>query len=90
MYRVRFNEQHTDGYRPAQDVARVAARVFALLKRQRMVLSHTDEAGFACYVPAATMPKRRRQAKPCPRCGYTAMSARQDAPQSTISTGLIG
>ena len=72
MYRVKFNDQHTDGYRPAQDVAKVAAQVFALLKRQKMVLSHTDEQGFACYVPAATMPKRRRQPKPCPQCGYRA------------------
>ena len=70
MYRVKFNDDHTEGYRPAQDVAAVAAKVFALLKRQRMELSHTDEAGFACYVPSATMPKRRRQPKPCPQCGY--------------------
>jgi len=72
MYRVKFNEAHTDGYRPAQDVAAVAAKVFALLKRQKMVLSHTDEAGFACYIPAVTMPKRKRAAKSCPQCGYRA------------------
>ena len=71
MYRVRFNESHTDGYRPAQDVAVVAAKVFALLKRQHMTLSHTDEQGFACYVPAVSM-KAKRPRKPCPNCGYVA------------------
>lgn len=71
MYRVRFNKSHTDGYRPAQDVAKVAAKVFALLKRQKMVLSHTDEAGFACYLPASVMSKPKRAKKPCPQCGYS-------------------
>ena len=70
MYRVRFSDQHTEGYGPAQNVAKIAAQVYSLLKKQRMVLSHTDEQGFACYVQAVGMPKRRRQAKPCPQCGY--------------------
>lgn len=72
MFRVKFNEDHTDGYRPAQAVDKVAEQLARLLKRQRMVLSHTDDQGFACYVPAGERPKVQRRAKPCPNCGYRA------------------
>lgn len=67
MFRVRFHE-HTEGYQPAQNVNDVAERLSKLLKKQRMVLSHTDERGFACYVRAEVKKARKRHA--CPNCGY--------------------
>ena len=69
MFRVRFSDQHTEGYGPSQQVNKVAAQLYKLLSRQKMVLSHTDDSGFACYVKAADT-KRQRARRACPNCGY--------------------
>lgn len=71
MFRVRFNDEHTDGYAPAQLVEKVSGQLAKLLKRQRMTFSHTDGAGFACFVPAAPKAKRQPRVRACARCGYT-------------------
>ena len=72
MFRVRFCEQ-TAGHASAMEVDKVSGQLSKLLARQKMVLSHTDDAGFACYVKAADT-KRVRIKRPCPNCGYKAVA----------------
>ena len=62
MYRVKWNTQHTDGYKPAQHVDAIRTKLLSLLKRQRMVFSHT-EGGFEFYAPLPSV----RRSKPRPK-----------------------
>lgn len=72
MFRVKLYENPPEHYYQARNVweaqqARTQQKLEAVLRKHRLILSHTDEQGFACYTPAPAKAKRRRVTL-CSRC----------------------